>query len=410
MTLARRLAKLEKAAGKGEPCALCRLMLRRHPPDPFRRLPGRAVSCPRCGTKYKQSPPSEAPEGANVKARVLALYSTFEPDDFFTDRRARAVRLWYFHHPFRAASDALRGEGGELEKAQARLRRREPPPGEKVDRETAKARERRAALIEEARATLRREDAERRRRLGLRFPDLERLAPRLSARAGHSADPRVEASRLLAFAKLEKVIFGEAQPETLEALAHWRAARAEKRGGELRLAQLNAGRKAAGRREFYSLDDAERTLKREREEAERLARPAAVSPAEPSGTRFRNPRVAGGGESQGEHGEGKTDPSYSLVYIPPDVEPPRRADASSPDSEDGLAMLRKLAEFAPEYVVNDPTAGLHLAPDGEIVGPDGEPPETPDPRRRYYAPERPEPSRRYSVGDSAPARRYRPRT
>lgn len=409
MTLARRLEKLERAAGKGERCAWCRLALRHHPPDPFRRPSGRTVRCPRCGTKYTQAPPSEAPEGADVKARVLALYSAFEPDDFYTDRRARAVWLWFIHHPYRAASDALRGERGELEKAQARLRRRTPPPGQKVDRETAQARERRAALLAEVHETYRREDAERRRRLGLRFPDLERLAARLSAQTRYSTDPRVEAARLLAFAKLEKVIFGALPAETAAAVAHWRAAWGEKKGevlkrrrDALRLAELNGGRKAAGLREFHSVSDMEWQLKREAAEREAAA-PAAVNSQPEVGGRVRFHRRQSSDPEPGGGG-----------YIEAGVAP-SAPDPSEPRSRFGVGAVRPVAgeelvviPDVPSYP--DPTAGLRLAPDGRIVRHDGEPPETPDPARRYYDPETPEPPRRYAPGGSAPARRYRPRT
>jgi hypothetical protein len=409
MTLARRLAKLEQAAGKGEPCAWCRLMLRRHPPDPFRRSPGRTVSCPRCGTRYRQAPPSEAPEGAGVKARVLALYSAFEPDDFYTDRRARAVWLWYIHSPYRAASDALRGEGDELKKARARQRRRNPLPGEKVDRETAKARERRAALIEEARATLRREDAERRRRLGLRFPDLERLAPRLSARAGYSDKPRVEVSRLLAFAKLEKIIFGELPAETSAAVAHWRAEWAKAKPealrrvrDKLRLEAVNAERRAAGLREFFTVSDMEWQLKREAEERAAATPAPVMTPAEERWrARFSygetaEPEPAGAGYMEVGVAPSAPDPSDQSSRF--------RVGAVRAVAGEGLVVIPDVPSYP------DPTAGMRLAPDGQIVGPDGEPPETPDPARRYYTPETPEPARRYAPGGSAPARRYRPRT
>lgn len=420
MTLARRLAKLEKAAGKGERCAWCRLTLHTSPPDPMRRrVPSRLARCEFCGTEYTRGEGSPGP--GDLTDRVGAIYVTFAPDDFYTDERARASWLWFHNWFWRVLSDGARGVKGEryrhLEKLIEGSRGRQAEvrgvraDGSKVDRETAKARERRAAVEAEKAALERRARAARLKRYGRRFPALERLKPRLTAQvetwdaANARFRPRAEVSRLVAFAKLEKIIFGGVQAETLEALAHWRAEWAaeksavlEKRRAELRLTELNAGRKAAGLREFYSLDDAERTLKREREEAEARARAErTAAAAEPAANKWRKPRESDEIEFINFGGDSEQ-PPHSPAYIPPGMERPRRAGVSSPDSDAGDAILRKLAEFAPEYVVNDPTAGLRLTSDGRIVGPDGKPPETP------------EPSRRYAPGGSAPARRYRPRT
>lgn len=268
MRLAAKLAKLEKASGKGERCALCRLTLRHHPPRPGMTLPGRLVTCPRCGTKYHQTPPSVAADDADVGTRISALSGTFEPDEFFTDRRARAVHLWLAYRDYGEMSDAARGVFSERLRRLTRARRRDS--GGKPDRQTEQARQKRAALIEEARAILRREESERKRRLGLRFPNLEALVPRLAERQivqqadNYSFDRRVEASRWLAFAKLEKVIFSEVSPETSERVSHWlaeyRAVKSEKlkrRRDQLRLAEINREREAAGLRKLYSLAEAE---------------------------------------------------------------------------------------------------------------------------------------------------------
>lgn len=293
MRLTAKLAKLEKASGKGERCAVCRLILRHYPPRPGRTLPGRLVTCPRCGTKYHQEPPPDLADDAEVKTRISVLYGSFEPDQFFTDRRARAVYLWSVYREYREISDASRGIVSDSHRSPARTHWRAPKS--KVDRETEKARQRRAALIEEARAILRREDSDRKRRLGLRFPDLEALKARLGARqlagrADHfSFDRRVEASRWLAFAKLEKVIFSEVSPETSERVLHWlaeyRAAKPEKlkrRRDALKLAEINRERAAAGLREYYSLGEAE--LERQAAERAAMKRWEEVEEAQPQPT------------------------------------------------------------------------------------------------------------------------------
>lgn len=431
MTLARRLAKLEKAAGKGERCAWCRLTLHTSPPDPMRRrVPSRLARCEFCGTEYNRADRSSGP--GDLTDRVGGHYATFAPDDFYTDARALASRLWFYNWPWRVLSDGARGVKGEryrqlqklIEGSRARAAevRGVRADGSKVDRETVKARERRAAVAAEKAALERRARRARLETYGRRFPALDRLKPRLAAQVEtwEPADarfrPRVEVSRLVAFAKLEKIIFGGVQAETLEALAHWRAAWAakkgtvlEKRRGELRLAGLNAGRKAAGLREFYSLDDAERTLKREREEAERQEAERPAPPPTPvpasdvtpgdydeAAPPWWLPRSRGGAEIIGAPDE--------VGAAPPGV--------SLPESDQAAGIRRVLREAGAWPAVNghDPTAGLRLTPNGEIVGPDGKPPATPDPRSRYYDTDRPAPTRPYSAGVPAPARRYRPRT
>src|SRR5687767_3518446 len=108
MTLARRLTKLERAAGKGERCARCRLTLHNNPPDPWRRV-GRSqlVACEFCGTEYRRA--NGSPGLGDLTDRVGVVYATFGPDDFYTDARALAARLWFHHWPWRALSDGARG-------------------------------------------------------------------------------------------------------------------------------------------------------------------------------------------------------------------------------------------------------------------------------------------------------------
>ena len=262
--IAAKLKRVEERAGIGARCAHCRLFLR----STWPRFGGGAtasdskdekllISCHFCETQYNVTIPASWPEW---KREVTRLSRTYKEDDFYTDKKAAAVRLYCYCFVRRTA--ARRASGEKLAEAMARFapewkpkfpvhtpaRREQPKPLTK----NAKLRQ---SLIDEYLRDVRGEQRAMRKKYGRRFPELEALVGALTRSHFFYFDhqkPNIEGDdylkHLRAWASLEAMIWGEPLPHTLEEIAeHERA-----------LARLVA-----------AIDERDRKRQEERDERER---------------------------------------------------------------------------------------------------------------------------------------------
>jgi hypothetical protein len=205
----------------------------------------------------------------------MRLSRTYQEDDFYTDKKAAAVRLYSDCYVRRRA--ARRASDGKLAEAMARFdpewkpknsaytptRRKEQKPPTK----SAKLRE---ALVDEYLRDLRNERRAMRKKYGRRFPELDALVGDMTRSHFFYFDhqkPDIEGDdylkHLRAWASLEAVIWGKPLPHTLEEIAeHGRA-----------LARFVA-----------AIDERERKRQEERDERERerLARIEAAKHPTPA--------------------------------------------------------------------------------------------------------------------------------
>jgi len=274
--LAARLKRVEGRAGMGARCAHCRLFLTSTWPS----FGGNAeasdskdekllVPCHFCETEYSIRIPASWPEW---KRDVTRLSRTYKEDDFYTDKKAAAVRLYSDYYVKRKV--ARRASCEKLVEAMARLNpewkpkssaytpaRHEP---QKLQTKNAKLRQ---ALFDEYVRDVRGERQAMLKRYGRRFPEFDALLGDLTRTHFFYYDhqrPDIEGDyylkHLRAWASLESVIWGEPLPHTVEEIAeHERA-----------LARFTA-----------AIDNRDRKRQEERDERERegLARiEAAKSP------------------------------------------------------------------------------------------------------------------------------------
>jgi hypothetical protein len=346
MKVAARLKKLEATAGKSRRCAWCRLHLRQlHPPseedDDTTPHPGCVLrACPECGTKYSQ--PIATDDGSTLtKAAVIVQRAT--EDDFFTDARCYAAKLWLKYSMCR-----------DRESLDRYLERRRKIEADKKRKETP-AQKLRAALLMEAEA----DRVSRKRAMiakyGNRFPELSALQTRLlvvvadEPRAGTTLEDIANGWR--AWAELERVMFGEPCPDTTEKIEEFELKIAVKVEERERLkAEIERARVESERRR----EEERRMIDERMGRAPRQPAALVVEPDEDSTTPSRAAWRA----------------SLEPVEIPPETE--RRSvrfkDGSRGYADDppdatcvvggSLHMEVGVASYAPDP--NDPTAGMKL--------------------------------------------------
>jgi hypothetical protein len=274
----------------GARCAHCRLALR-STWHGFERCAAASdskdekllVQCHFCETQYNVTIPASWPEW---KRDLTRLSKTYKEDDFYTDKKARAVRLYTDYLVRRR--EARQAAREKLAEAMERLTpgfKPKPSAYASARREEQKPQTKRAklrqALIDEYVRDVQGERRAMLKKYGRRFPELDALSSDLPCWHFYYSDytkPDSEdddyLKHLRAWATIEAVIWGEPLAHTVEEIAeHERA-----------LARLAAGIEERDRRRQEERDNQERE-RRERIEAV-LARPAAPtleSPPEPSG-------------------------------------------------------------------------------------------------------------------------------
>lgn len=275
--IAARLERAEGRVGMGARCAYCRLSLR----STWQGFDGCTqvsdtkderiiIQCHFCNTQYHICLPASWPEW---KRDVVRLSRTYKEDEFYTDKKAAAVRLYSDCFGTRLA--ARRASSEKLTSALARFNpelkpksRANPPAPHEQQKPLSKTAKLRQALIAEYIRDMRDERRAMRKKYGRRFPELDALACDLTRKYFFYLDhqkPDIEGDdylkHLRAWAILETAIWNAPLPHTIEEIAeHERA-----------LARLAA-----------AIDEREQKRQEERDERERerLARiEAARRPA-----------------------------------------------------------------------------------------------------------------------------------
>ena len=275
--LTARLKKAETQAGIGARCASCRLGLRstwqgfgddlatnNSEDESF------FAQCHFCQTKYRVLISASWPEW---KRDVTKLSQTYKEDDFYTDKKAAAVRLYHECYVRRVA--AKREASEKLAEAIERFNPTLNPKPRKSQTSAQRTQDRpltqkvklRQAIVDEYINDVRSKRREMRKKYGRRFPELDSLLGVLTCTHFYYYDFRKPdianddyLKHLQAWATLESVIWGEILPHTLEEIAQHEQA----------LDRLAA-----------AIDERERKQQQEREQSarERLARiEAAASP------------------------------------------------------------------------------------------------------------------------------------
>jgi len=235
---AARLKRLEVRAGMAARCAHCRLSLRSTWVG-FEGGNGRAdnskderllINCRFCGNQYSVVVPAEWPEW---KRNIKRLANTYKEDEFYTDKKACAVRL--FEYFIRRRAKALREARKKLEEALMRCSPDWKPVASSGYRGRANTTQKkpptkkekvRQGLIDEYLHDLKRERRAMIKKYGHRFPELDELTRDLHHSFFHYSfyqKPDVESDHLIkllrAWATLETVIWGAPLPHTLEEIA-----------------------------------------------------------------------------------------------------------------------------------------------------------------------------------------------
>lgn len=205
MSYAARLKKLEQAAGKGQQCALCKLMLISSPPVISVFIKTRDASdlvkktCWFCGNQYK----SQLPQGDDPKDRAWRLYHTYDDEARYTDEKAQAVEVWLRNDPNRSPEESERQEQKRTA-ARARLSAVKLTPDQKI----------RQRLNKDAQTLYRRFYKEMKAKHGEPLTHIFELETKIASNfyKWHAASDEVE--RWRAWATLEKIIFDAPLPET----------------------------------------------------------------------------------------------------------------------------------------------------------------------------------------------------
>lgn len=275
---AARLKRLEGRAGMAARCAHCRLSLRstwvgyeggtgRADNSKDERL---VIDCRFCGNQYGVIIPAQWPEW---KRDIKRLSHTYKEDEFYTDKKACAVRL--FEYFLQGRVKALRESQKKLDEAllhcspdwkpvaSSGYSGRAKPAQKKPPTKKEKVRQ---ALIEEYLRDLKRERRAMIKKYGHRFPELDELARDLHHSFFHYSfyqKPDVEGDNLIkllrAWATLETVIWGAPLPHTLEEIAEQ----------ERRLARLAAAIDEKVRREEEARAARDRKYQEDRERSAR---------------------------------------------------------------------------------------------------------------------------------------------
>ncbi|MDQ1591606.1 MAG: hypothetical protein QOG71_2233 [Pyrinomonadaceae bacterium] len=275
---AARLKRLEGRAGMGARCAHCRLYLRATwigvesdgrtaANSKDERL---VIDCRFCGNQYGVVILAEWPEW---KRDIKRLSNTYKEDEFYTNKKACAVRFFEYFTQDRAK--ALRESRKELEEALVRCSpdwkpvassghgRRANPIQKKSLTKKEKVRQ---GLIDEYLRDLTREQRAMIKKYGHRFPELEELARDMQHIFFHYSfhqKPDVEGDDLIkmlrAWAALETVIWGAPLPHTLEEIAE------QERG----LAQLAAAIDEKARKEEEARAERDRKYQEDRDRSAR---------------------------------------------------------------------------------------------------------------------------------------------
>lgn len=205
MSLTARLKKLERTAGKGKWCALCRFILCSSPPvasvfAATRDTPAQVKkTCRFCGTQYN----TPLPQGDEPKDRALRLYNSFDEEALYTDERACAVGAWVRHYRNRSPEE---GERKEQRRQAAALRRRTETrtPEQKLHQR----------LTAEVGELHRRWHKEMKAKHGEPFPHIFELEQKIAANFYEWRAASDELERWRAWAALEQIIFDAPLPET----------------------------------------------------------------------------------------------------------------------------------------------------------------------------------------------------
>ncbi|HEY0080669.1 MAG TPA: hypothetical protein VGB73_18840 [Pyrinomonadaceae bacterium] len=234
--LGARLKRAEARAKIGAPCAHCRLsLLSTWPGFDGRAAQGDSkderllVQCHFCETQYSLTIPATWPKW---KRYVVRFVNTHKEDDFYTDRKACAVKSFYLYHHYRVR---LKREAREkLREVRAQLSPDLKPSSYKSSSSHHSTPEKpltpkdkqRQALIDEYVADVQRERREMLKKYGRRFPDVDKLVGQLAnAHLFYYShmQPNIEGDSYLkhlrAWATLESEIWGQPLASTVKEIA-----------------------------------------------------------------------------------------------------------------------------------------------------------------------------------------------